>query len=60
MPRGIVIDAECDEAIFFRGERQDLEEMLGNLIDNACKWAQAGCGCAAARPTGRLIVDGGG
>jgi signal transduction histidine kinase len=27
------------ENLAFRGEEQDLQEMLGNLLDNACKWA---------------------
>ncbi len=26
---------------WLRGEAQDLEEMLGNLMDNACKWARS-------------------
>ena len=39
--RGIAIDLDAPEAARFRGERQDLEEMVGNLVDNACKWAQS-------------------
>jgi signal transduction histidine kinase len=39
--RGIVIDVDAPENARFRGERQDLEEMVGNLVDNACKWAHA-------------------
>src|ERR1700748_171655 len=37
--RGIVIEVQADPRARFRGERQDLEEMAGNLVDNACKWA---------------------
>jgi signal transduction histidine kinase len=28
------------ESLSFRGEVQDMQEMLGNLLDNACKWAK--------------------
>ncbi|MBD9393820.1 sensor histidine kinase [Acidovorax sp. ACV01] len=30
-----------DAPLFFAGEAQDLQEMLGNVLDNACKWAQS-------------------
>ncbi|MCA1456851.1 sensor histidine kinase [Bradyrhizobium sp. BRP22] len=37
--RDIIIELKADPSAKFRGERQDLEEMAGNLVDNACKWA---------------------
>jgi signal transduction histidine kinase len=39
--RGISVDVHAEETARFRGERPDLEEMIGNLVDNACKWASS-------------------
>jgi signal transduction histidine kinase len=39
--RDIAIAVDVPEHARFRGEQQDLEEMVGNLVDNACKWAQS-------------------
>ena len=39
--RNILIVADVPANTRFQGERQDLEEMLGNLLDNACKWASS-------------------
>ena len=63
--RGIAIDIEMPRDTRFRGERQDLEEMVGNLVDNACKWAQSRVAVevlpdradAAAGSTLRVVVD---
>jgi signal transduction histidine kinase len=33
--RGVTVDIAGDKEAVFRGEQQDLEEMLGNLLDNA-------------------------
>src|SRR5437016_392917 len=39
--REIAIDVDVPEHAHFHGEQQDLEEMVGNLVDNGCKWARS-------------------
>ena len=34
------ITQDIDSALWFRGEKADLDEMIGNLVDNGCKWAR--------------------
>ena len=38
--RGIKLISDVPEGARFRGEQQDFEEIVGNLVDNACKWAR--------------------
>lgn len=54
--RRIVIDVACPPGLAFRGERQDLEEMAGNLIDNACKWAKSHVRVTAAGAGATLVL----
>jgi len=46
--RAVAVSASAPEGLKFRGERQDLEEMVGNLLDNACKWASRAVAVSAA------------
>jgi len=57
-PLELVLDAP-DPALCFAGEEQDLQEMAGNLLDNACKWARSRVVVTAQREPDRwrLVVD---
>ncbi len=37
----LAIELDISGSAQFRGEKQDLEEMVGNLVDNAGKWASS-------------------
>lgn len=40
-PRHIAVHLDLADDLAFAGERQDLEEIVGNLVDNALKWAKS-------------------
>lgn len=50
------VTVECPEDLDFRGERQDLEELLGNLLDNAFKWADGRIALHAAAVDGKIVI----
>jgi signal transduction histidine kinase len=44
-PRVTIAMVRPDASLpWFRGDESDLEEMAGNLLDNACKWAKSSIG----------------
>lgn len=49
--RALAISVACPAGLLVRGEPQDLDEMLGNLMDNACKWAGRRVAVSAAAET---------
>jgi signal transduction histidine kinase len=61
--RNLALESRAPTGLRFRGERQDIEEMIGNLIDNACKWAETRVEVSAEiiapndRPVLRVVVD---
>lgn len=54
--RGIEIKLSDLSDCCFRGDMQDLEEMAGNLIDNACKWAETQVVVMCETDNERLLI----
>jgi signal transduction histidine kinase len=54
--RGLAIEVDVSSAQFVRGQREDLEEMLGNLLDNACKWAKSKVKIQSVQENGAVVL----
>ena len=54
--KGVVISTDVADGAVFRGERQDLEEIMGNLMENACKWARSKVRASAVVTEGQLVI----
>lgn len=52
----VAVEAGRVDELVFAGDAQDLEEMLGNLMDNACKWAQAQVRVTGSMGEGRIEI----
>jgi signal transduction histidine kinase len=54
--RGMRIEIDAPASNAFSGEREDLDEMLGNLLDNACKWARTRVKVTCSKEGEQIVI----
>jgi signal transduction histidine kinase len=54
--RDLTIDVEVSPEHEIRGRREDLDEMLGNLLDNACKWARSRVAISSSIDEAHVVI----
>ena len=57
--RGLAIDVRVPPDLSVRVQREDLDEIIGNLLDNACKWGRTRVAVDAHRTdnTVEIVID---
>lgn len=54
--RALALEEDVSQDLMVRCTSDDLDEMLGNLLDNACKWARHVVRVTASRDQGRVAI----
>ncbi len=54
--KSLKIDYEIDQEYEFSADRNDMLELLGNLLDNACKWSKQQVRCNISSEQGMVII----
>lgn len=54
--RGVRVDVEASHEHYVQSQREDLDEMLGNLVDNACKWAKSRVTITSMLEPGTVVI----
>jgi signal transduction histidine kinase len=54
--RGLTIEVQLAHELAVQVEREDLDEMLGNLLDNACHWAKSRVSLAASPEESGVLI----
>jgi signal transduction histidine kinase len=54
--RGLTLDVEVSPDHSIKGRREDLDEMLGNLLDNACKWARSRVTISSSATASTIVI----
>jgi signal transduction histidine kinase len=55
--RGVTVEVDVRPSLVVKTQREDLDEMLGNLVDNACKWARSRVLVAAADGPDAIVIS---
>jgi signal transduction histidine kinase len=54
--RGLTLQVDASPEHSIRGRREDLDEMLGNLLDNAFKWAKSSVRVQSSLENGAVVL----
>ncbi len=54
--KNLAVEIDIDEGVVFKGEKQDLDDLVGNLLENAAKWCRRRVRVMVRQEEDKLVV----